>query len=189
MTLLLHSRTLTVVLISFALVGCFGSGAKHVEPDICELLDENDEWLKPLANAQANYGTPVSLTLALLEQPLSEFDKAHVLPRTADWDEYRVRTENWAASPRNIEDAVDFIGWFSQESIKRNKLSWSNVSAHYLSYRLGHGGYHRYDAEKYPELKMKADKIQQQSHKWQQSLKRCQLQWRDESWFSKLKFW
>ena len=184
-----RSRAVIFTLMSFILAGCFGSGTKHDESDICELLDENDEWLQPLANAQSTYGTPVSLTLALLEQPLSEFDKPHVLPRTADWDEYRVRSENWSASPRNIKDAVDFVGWFSRESTKRNKISWDDVSAHYLSYRLGHGGYHRYDAEKYPELRMKAEKVEQRAIKWQQSLKQCQSRWQNERWFSKLKFW
>lgn len=189
MTLLPNVRVFSLIIISLLFTGCFGSGAKPIEPDICEVLDENDEWLQPIADAQSTYGTPVSLTLSLLEQPLSNLDKHHVLPRTSDWDEYRVRTENWAASPQNIHDAVDFIGWFSRESVIKNQISWENVSAHYLAYRLGHGGYYRYDVLKYPELQIQAKQVEKRSFRWQQSLQRCQLQWQNESWFSKLKFW
>ncbi|MGB0206143.1 MAG: hypothetical protein ACPF9K_14030 [Neptuniibacter sp.] len=181
-------RTSLFLLVAASLSGCFGSGSKS-EPSICQLLEENEEWAQPLVLAQNKYGTPLSLTLVLLEQPLSELDKQHIQPRSADWDEYRIRSENWGASQKSPYDAVDFIGWFSRESLKRNKISWNDVSAHYLSYRLGHGAYHRFEPEKYPELVQQAERIEQKSNLWQQQLKNCKPQLQEKSWFSKLKFW
>ncbi|MGH1462428.1 MAG: hypothetical protein ACRBB6_10350 [Neptuniibacter sp.] len=170
------------------LSGCFAMGTKPKQT-ICEVLQENEEWVEPIVNAQSRYGTPASLTLALLEMPLSDIEKRHIYPRTADWDEYRVRTENWAASTRSPRYSVDFIGWFTHETLKRNNVRWSDVSAHYLSYRLGHGGYHRFEPDKYPELQQQAERVTLQAQRWHQELKTCQLQVEGRSWYSKLKFW
>ncbi|MGI1671171.1 MAG: hypothetical protein K6L74_12720 [Neptuniibacter sp.] len=175
-------------LFAITLAGCFGSGVK-TEPGICEQLRENDEWAEPLVLAQEKYGTPLYLTLVLLNQPLSDLDKSHINPRTADWDEYRLRSENWEAAISSPYDAVDFIGWFTLESVKRNQLDWSDVSAHYLSYRMGHGAYHRFEPEKYPELVLRSEHFSQRAELWRNQLKNCQLQLQEKSWYSKLKFW
>lgn len=188
MNLIVSWRWLSLSVLLILLSGCFGSEVKTV-PGICEQLEENDDWLQPLATAQMQHGAPISLMLVLLEPPLSDLDKPHIQPRTADWDEYRVRSENWAAAVTELRDATDFIGWFTAQSNTRNQIVWDNVSAHYLAYRLGHGGYHRFDASKYPELQQQAEQKQQQAMRWSQELKDCRLQWQQESWFSKLKFW
>jgi len=188
MSKLAVSRLCVALMLLFGLTGCFGSSVKP-ELSICEQLEENDEWAEPLVRAQEKYGTPLSLTLVLLEPPLSDLDKRHIQPRTADWDEYRIRSENWGAVQTSPLDAVDFIGWFTRESLKRNQTNWNDVSAHYLSYRMGHGAYHRFDAKKYPELVIKAQDVAYQAKQWRSQLKNCRLQLQQQSWYNRLKFW
>lgn len=170
------------------LTGCFGSDTKPAMP-ICELLDENDEWVGPAVKLKERYGTPLSLALVLLEPPLSDLDKKHVRPRASDWDEYRIRSERWDASPYNPDDALDFIGWYTQLSTQRNNLNWQGAGDHYLALRLGHGDFHRFDAEKYPELTKQAEHIQVRAERWERELQGCPSHWTSESWLNKLKVW
>lgn len=177
-----------VCVLSFALAGCFGSSSKP-QLVICEELDDTEEWIEPAIEVQQLYGTPIALTLVLLELPLSELDKPHVRPRAADWDEFRIRTERWGADPVVVEDAVHFLGWFTRETVRRNNVSWNNASEHYLALRLGHGEYHRLQANKYPQLAQQALAIQYRHDSWQRELHSCKDQWQGESWYHMLKLW
>jgi len=178
-----------VLFISLFLAGCFGGATTKPALMICDELDDTDDWIEPAVNVQQKYGTPIALTLAMLELPLTDLDKKHVRPRAADWDEFRIRSERWDAEPTEVEDAVHFVGWFTQQSVSRNGLAWNNAAGHYLAVRLGHGGYHRFDSAKYPELTQQARGIQQRYDRWQRELQGCKNRWQGESWFSKLKIW
>ncbi|EAR60539.1 hypothetical protein [Neptuniibacter caesariensis] len=176
--------------LSIVLTGCFGAGSqKPLHPSICEILDDNDEWIEPSLRAKENYGTPVFLSLALLELPLSDLDKKHVRPRTADWDEYRIRSERWDASPYEPADAVDFAAWFASETSKRNKISWGNVSGHYLSLRLGHGSFARFEKGQFPQLEQQAQQVSIRAQRWERELAGCKDVWLSEGWLNKLKLW
>ncbi|MCP4588775.1 hypothetical protein [Pseudoalteromonas sp.] len=181
-------KVLPLLALVMGLSGCFGSEVRQ-QLNICEELDNYDEWIEATVSTQLKYGTPISLSLALLELPLSDLDKKHVRPRAADWDEYRIRSERWGASPHEAEDAVDFIGWFTQQSGTRNSISWDDVSAHYLALRLGHGDYQRFDKSKFPELNQQAQQVELRAQRWQRELTACKQQWQNESWYNKLKFW
>ncbi len=181
-------KVLSLLTLLTGLSGCFGSEVRQ-QLNICAELDNNDEWIEATVSTQLKYGAPISLSLALLELPLFDLDKKHVRPRAADWDEYRIRSESWDASPHEVADAVDFIGWFTQQSVKRNSISWGDVSAHYLALRLGHGDYHRFDKSKFPELNLQAQQVGLRAQRWQRELTACKQQWQNESWYNKLKFW
>lgn len=181
-------KVVFTVVFALLLSGCFGSSSKPMLL-ICEELDANDEWIEPAVMAHQKYGAPLALTLSLLELPLSDLDKKHVRPRAADWDEYRIRSERWDASPSSPSDAIDFIGWFALQSQKRNALAWHQAGEHYLALRLGHGGYHRFDALKYPDLSQQAKGVDLRAQRWSKELAACKSQWQGESWFSKLKIW
>ncbi|MDF2181389.1 hypothetical protein [Neptuniibacter sp. CAU 1671] len=176
-----------LLFISALMVGC--SSLPPAPPSICDQLEDNDEWLQPLLSARAQYGTPVELSLALLEPPLSDTDKVHVRVRTPDWDEYRVRSENWGADSHSIADAVDFVGWFSRESVARNQIGWQDYRSHYLALRLGHGGLLRFEPEKYPELEQQALAVDSQARLWRQQITQCESDWHKKPWYSRLKVW
>jgi len=176
-----------LLFIPVLLAGC--SSLPPAPPSICDTLDDHDEWLQPLLRAKAQYGTPVALSLALLEPPLTETDKVHVRVRTPDWDEYRVRSENWGADSHSVTDAVDFVGWFSRETVTRNQIGWQNYRAHYLALRLGHGGLLRFAPEKYPELEQQARSINTQAQQWQVQIAQCEPEWQKKPWYSRLKVW
>lgn len=186
--MILSKKVFFLPVIVLMLSGCFGSSTKPALL-ICEELDDNEEWVEPAVLAQQKYGTPISLSLVLLELPLSDLDKKHVRPRSADWDEYRIRSERWDASPQVPADAVDFIGWFTQQSVKRNNIAWQDAGEHYLALRLGHGGYHRFEADKYPELAQQTKGVELRAQRWSNELQACKGQWQGESWFNKLKLW
>ncbi|MFW1677427.1 hypothetical protein ACFVYJ_06540 [Pontibacter sp. JAM-7] len=176
-----------LLLTSLLLTAC--SSQPIAPPSICDELDDNDEWLQPLLQTRARYGTPVALSLALLEQPLSVTDKANVRVRTPDWDEYRVRSENWGADIRSVTDAVDFVGWFSKETVNRNQIGWQDYRQHYLALRLGHGGLVRFQPDKYPELDRQAQGVGRQAARWDKELSSCEADWHKKPWYSRLKVW
>ena len=178
-----------LVIAGLILSGCFGSKPVKQEQDICKILDDKKVWIAPALQAESKYGTPLYVTLALLETPLTDLKKKHVKPRSTDWDDYRIRSERWDATPYNPSDAVDFIGWFAQESIKRNKIAVDDVSAHYLNMRLGHGEYFRLDRTKYPELVSQSRVVDAKAQAWKAQINQCRDSWEKKSWYQSLKFW
>lgn len=173
-----HNILLYGLLISVSfLSGCISSVIRQpeVSDTICDILEQNEDWLEPVQISKENYGTPIWLSLALLEPPLSDFDKKHIRPRESDWQEYRVQNENWDASPDNIDDAVDFIGWFTARNIKLNQLNWENTYEHYLSLRLGQSQYRYIDTANYPNLIKQAKNIARRARRWQHELPACSL--------------
>ena len=171
------------------LAGCWGGGIKPESVSICEQLDDNDEWLSPLLQAENKYFTPLSVQLSLLEFPESGRDGKYVYARSGDWDEFRMRTERWDASPARIDDAVSYVAWFSQQSRERNQIDRDAAGEHFLSMRLGHGAYHRLERGSLPSLERTAEQVADRAKRWDSELVNCRKQWKSQSWFKSLKFW
>lgn len=107
----------------------------------CDLLRHETSLRIALQDARARWKMPPAVGLALLEPPLRVGDKEQVLPYGNAWDEYRMATQNWSASSRDIHDALDFLGWTSDRNRRLLKLDWNQVEGLYLAYRLGPGAY------------------------------------------------
>ena len=174
---------------SLLLAGCWGSGVKNDTISICEQLDDNDEWIMPLLRAEKQFSTPISVQLSLLEFPGPGRGGKYVYARSGDWDEFRMRTERWDASAESMDDSINYVAWFSQQSRERNQIDGHAAGEHFLSMRLGHGAYHRMERGSLPDLERTAEQVSMRAQRWRSELMLCRSQWKNESWFNALKFW
>jgi hypothetical protein len=119
--------------------------------------------------------------------PLPRKSSAYGFAQAQDpvWGEYLSQTGNSGADRDDFEDAIDFIGWYTDGSHRRLKLSKWDAHAQYLAYHEGRGGYSRGSYQSKPWLKKVATKVKNQASKYNQQLKTCQktLDERADSWF------
>jgi len=146
-----------------ALSACTTSPPRDVN-DICAIFEEKEDWYEDAADASDAWGSGIPVMMAIIYQE-SRFQASARPPRTrilgfipgprpssaygysqaktATWDEYQRAAHRWGADRDDFADAIDFVGWYNAQSLKRSGIPLDNTYALYLAYHEGHGGYGR----------------------------------------------
>lgn len=174
--------------------------------NICDIFLGETDWYEAARDAQHKWGTPVYVMMAIMHQesrfvsdaeperdwflgfiPLPRGSSAYGYAQAQDpvWGEYLRQAGNSGADRDDFEDAIDFIGWYTDGSQKRLKLSKWDAYGQYLAYHEGRGGYERKTYQKKPWLKKVASKVKSRASRYNQQLKRCKARLNDrvDSWF------
>ncbi len=165
-------------------------------PDnICTIFDDKWRWHKHAKKSQKKWGTPIHVQMAILKQESgfqydakpgrkkllgfipwkrksSAYGYAQVL--NATWKEYIKATGNKGADRDNFKDAIDFVGWYTNKSHKKAKISKWDAYNQYLAYHEGQGGYLKKSYNKKKWLLTVAKKVETQSKKYALQIKSCQ---------------
>jgi len=101
------------------------------------------------------------------------------------WHEYRLATRSLGADRDSFEDAIDFVGWYTDVTQKRLGTSKWDAYTQYLAYHEGRTGYQRGAWKKKPWLKSVANKVKHRAATYGGQLKRCKNELDDEidGWF------
>lgn len=179
------------------LVGCSSNPPKDTHDNICYIYDHDDTWEDAANESYENWGTPPYILMAFVHQesrfthdaqpqreyalgiiPLPRRSSAYGYPQAQDpaWYDYQKATGNWSARRTNVEDALDFIGWYNYQSYKRNKISRKDTYNLYLAYHEGHGGYSRKTYQKKAWLKKVAQKVKKRAALYKKQLQNCSNQ-------------
>ncbi len=192
---MLTTKAIRIILASAVLMlsGC-STYQPHNTDDICEIFWGEPEWYEATRATQRQWGTPIFVLMAIMHQESRFIDDAEPdrpwflgvvpLPRDSSaygyaqaqdpvWGEYQRFNGNSGADRDNFEDAIDFIGWYTDGSQKRLKLSKWDAYGQYLAYHEGRGGYERKTYEKKPWLKNVAKKVKHRAMWYNQQLKTC----------------
>lgn len=155
---------------SLALVAGLAScgGGDMVSPDdldnACSIVAQRPTYLRAMRHTEREWGVPVPVQMAVIHQE-SKFDgdartpyqwSLGVIPMgrqssaygysqaiDATWDHYREETGNRHAKRDNIRDATDFMGWYMNETKRRNGIPLDDARRQYLAYHEGWNGYSR----------------------------------------------
>ena len=132
--------------------------------DACAILDERPKYLKSLQRTEDRWGVPVAVQMATIYQeskfignartpheyalgiiPLGRQSSAYGYSQALDatWDWYETSTGRWGADRDDFGDSIDFIGWYNDQSYRRNGIDRADTYSLYLAYHEGHGGYSR----------------------------------------------
>lgn len=176
-------------------------------PDnICDIFLGESDWYEAARDAQRQWGTPIYVMMAIMYQESRFVDDAQPdrpwflgvvpLPRDSSaygyaqaqdpvWQEYIRQSGNSGADRDNFDDAIDFIGWYTDGSQKRLKVSKWDAYGQYLAYHEGRGGYQRKTYQEKPWVKKVANKVKRRAIRYNQQLKTCQAGLDDQvdSWF------
>lgn len=163
--------------------------------DLCEIFREKDDWYEDAADAREEWGSPISVMMAIMHQE-SRFKAKAKPPRKkilgfipgprpssaygysqakkTTWAEYKRSAGRYGADRDDFSDAIDFIGWYNAQSNKRSGISRRDPYALYLAYHEGHGGYNRATYRKKPWLLRVARKVESRAGTYRAQLLQCE---------------
>ncbi|MEP5569976.1 MAG: transglycosylase SLT domain-containing protein [Halioglobus sp.] len=195
-------RTLLLALLLMA-VGCTTSPPSNVN-NICDIFDEKRGWYDDALDSKKEWGSPIPVMMAIMHQESRFVAKAKPPrkkifgfipgPRPSDaygysqakkstWKDYKRGGGNYGADRDDFGDAIDFIGWYNEQSRKRSGISKSDTYRLYLAYHEGHGGFNRgtYKSKKW--LTDVARKVERRAGSYQQQLNGCEKNLEKGGWF------
>jgi hypothetical protein len=168
----------------------------------CDIFDDKSGWYDSTRRVEKKYKIPIHVQLAIIHQESkfkhdakpprkilfwfipgprksTAFGYAQVLDGTWDW--YKKSTGNSGADRDDFDDAVDFIGWYTNISHKKLGISRWNAEGQYLAYHEGHNGYRKKTYRKKKWLMQVAKKVNRNASKYSSQLKKCRSRFED-SW-------
>lgn len=192
------SLSITALLsLTLLLPGCSSTPAPihaKTSDNICHIFQKDPTWEVASKKVYRKYGTPPWTQLAIVKHESSFKSDARPGrkyyfglipgPRKSSalgysqaldgtFDEFKRATGNSWASRTDIEDSLEFIGWYNRQSQKRSGISLRNARTLYLAYYLGHGGYNRKKYRNNPWLMKRAKEVQKTAVKYMRQYKRC----------------
>ncbi|HWU77868.1 MAG TPA: hypothetical protein VN043_15315 [Rhodanobacter sp.] len=129
--------------------------------NICSVFEQYPGWYRDARAAHKRWGTPVNVLMAFVEHesgyrgkarpkrprflfiPLPRKSSAYGYAQAQDpvWNEYRKANGRWFKSRKDMDDSLDFLGWYTDRIHRELGISkWDPVHL-YLAYHEGIGGY------------------------------------------------
>ena len=162
--------------------------------NICSIYYHDDDWQDAANQSYRTWGTPPYVLMAIVHQesrfkpnaqppreyalgmvPLPRRSSAFGYPQAKDgtWHDYMKSTGNWGASRSDIDDSLDFIGWYNYQSYKRLGISRKDTFKLYLAYHEGHTGYERRNYLKKQWLVKVAKKVSNRARMYRKQYRKC----------------
>lgn len=176
------------------LSACSSNPPKQTHNNICYIYDYDDDWEEAAQRSAKRWGIPEYILMAFIyqesrfrhdAQPQRDYALGFIpLPRSSSaygycqaqdpaWFDYKQATGNLHAQRTNLDDSLDFIGWYNYQSHKRNGIKRTDAYNLYLAYHEGQGGYSRKTYRHKKWLLHVAQKVKNRALLYQKQLKRC----------------
>jgi len=198
-------RLLSILLV-FAWLGlgaaCATTPPASVE-DICAIFDEKQSWYRAAKKSEKRWGTPVHVQMSIIRQessfrfdarpprrkllgfipwtrPSNAYGYAQVLDSTWKW--YEEEAGGMFADRDDFDDAIDFVGWYTNKTQKTLGVSKWDPYNQYLAYHEGHSGGQRRSYRGKRWLVDVARKVEYRAKEWGAQLDRCEDDLDDGWW-------
>ncbi len=162
--------------------------------DACAIKAERPTWYKAMLATQQKWGVPVAVQLATIYQeskfkgdartplayklgviPMGRNSSAYGYSQAIDgtWKWYLRETGNRGAKRDNFDDAVDFMGWYMDQTYQKLDIPKTDARRHYLAYHDGHTGYRRGTYRRKGWLMRISKDVQARAVKYSEQLAEC----------------
>ena len=192
-----------VLALLIVLPGCTTSPPSNTN-DVCEIFWEKSGWYEDAADARKKWDSPITVMMAIMHQesrfkatakpprkkilgfipgfrPSNAYGYAQALEST--WEGYERSAGRYGADRDDFADAIDFIGWYNEQSHRRCGIARNDAYGLYLAYHEGQGGYNRGTYRKKQWLINVARKVQTRAGTYRQQLLACEESLKDDGWF------
>ena len=198
------TRMISVFLTMAILVmaGCASAPPKR-QDNLCTIFDQYPEWYDAAKKSQDKWGSPPHILMAFVKQesafrhdakppwdwflfiPLGRQSSAKGYAQAKDgtWEAYEAETGGFLKSRSNMEDALDFIGWYNHKSHKALGISKWDPKRLYLAYHEGRGGYKRGSYKKKPGIMRIAKRVDWQAKEYGAQLRQCEDRFKCRHWY------
>jgi hypothetical protein len=185
------------------MAGCASSPPRDVD-NICNIFREKDDWYEAAKEARDRWAAPITVMMAFMHQE-SRFVATAKPPRrmiwgfipgprpsdaygysqakVSTWDWYEKSAGNYGADRDDFDDAIDFIGWYINMSVKQVGVPSNDAFRQYLAYHEGHGGYRRATYRSKPWLVDVARKVDNRAKMYNGQLASCRESLEERSWW------
>ena len=200
-------RLIFVFTIATLLSSCVSPPPENTS-NICSIFEDRRSWYKAAKKTEDRWGTPVYVSMAIIEQessfqgrarpertkllwvipwrrPSSAYGYAQVLDET--WTDYKEDAGNWGARRSSFSDAMDFVGWYTNSSTRRNRIARTDAYNLYLAYHEGNGGWARGSYNSKGWLMDVARNVQNTANVYQNQYQSCEREL-GRNWFMRLFF-
>lgn len=191
-----------ILVIACILTACASAPPKQ-QHDLCSVFAQNPDWYDYARQSQQTWGIPKHILMAFVRHessykenaktpyewflfiPLGRQSSAKGYAQAKDpvWKEYKKERGGFFKSRGDMEDALDFIGWYNSKSHKQLGISKWNARDLYLAYHEGKGGYKRGTYKKKPEVVKFANKVAKTASEYGAQLKKCEEQFKCSKWY------
>lgn len=183
--------------------GCATSPPENIN-NVCDIFREKDDWYEAAAEAREEWGSPIGVMMAIMHQESRFVAKAKPPrkkimgfipgPRPSDaygysqalgstWDSYERSAGRYFADRDEFADAIDFIGWYNDQSSRRSGIAKNDGYRLYLAYHEGQGGYNRGTYRKKQWLVDVARKVGRKADTYSGQLRGCEKDLKSDGWF------
>lgn len=203
---LLTRRTALFLLCALPLLLSACTSAPARTDNICAIFKEKKRWYKPASAAAKRWNASVPVMMAIMHQE-SRFRHNVKPPRKrylgfipgprpsnaagysqalkSTWRAYQEDTRDRGADRRRFSDAIDFVGWYNNQSRKRSAIASNDAYHLYLAYHEGHGGFNRrtYNNSNKEWLRGVAAKVSGRAKVYSAQLAQCEKSLQKRRWF------
>ena len=182
--------------------GCASAPPKQ-QADLCEVFEQYPDWYDYARDSVKKWGTPVHVLMAFVRHessyrakakppfkwflfiPLGRASSAKGYAQAQDpvWGEYQAERGRLFRSRSDMEDALDFIGWYNYKSWRELGIDRADAYRLYLAYHEGRGGYRRGTWKGKPEVQRYAKRVSESARAYKSQLARCEERFRCDSWY------
>lgn len=189
------SRRLRLVVLGVGLLllgGCASAPPRNTQ-NICQVFDQYPGWYHDARAAQKRWGTPVNVLMAFVQResgfnrkarpkrphflfiPLPRRSSAYGYAQAQDpiWEEYRKANSGWFKSRKDMDDSLDFIGWYTDRIHRELGISKWDPKHLYIAYHEGIGGYRRGHWRSNRHLLQAAAGVDHRAREYGAQLRRC----------------
>lgn len=190
------NRRFGVLALVLAIASC-GGGDFSPPSDLenaCAIVAERPQYHSAMRRTESRWGVPIAVQMATIHQeskfignartpyqyalgviPMGRQSSAYGYAQALDstWDDYRSDTGNRSARRDRIEDATDFMGWYMNQTNKRNGVSLQDPRNLYLAYHEGQTGFARSSYKSKPWLMNVASKVADRATRYEAQLISC----------------
>ena len=191
------------ILITICLLTACASTPPAQQHNICAVFEQNPAWYDYARESEHTWGIPIQILLAFVMNesgyrqgakperdwflfiPLGRKSSARGYAQAKDpvWEEYKQERGGFFRSRGNMEDALDFIGWYNAKSHKELGISKWDTKNLYLAYHEGRGGYRRGSYKKNPEVIRIAGRVARTAGDYGVQLKKCRERFKCRKWW------
>ena len=180
------------ILVSCGLVPS-GTAPRNLD-NACSIVQQRPQYFRAFKATERRWGVPVNVQMAVIHQesrfkanaktpmryilgiiPRGRQSSAYGYAQALDgtWEEYKKSAGRFVARRSNIHDATDFMGWYMNNTKRRNGIPLSNAKNQYLAYHEGQTGYARGSYRKKNWLLSVANKVSSRASMYETQLRRC----------------
>ena len=171
--------------------------------DICSIFEDRHDWYTAAKKSEERWGTPTHIQMSIIREESSfrydarpprkkmlgfipwtrqsnAYGYAQVLDST--WVRYKNDTGRQYADRDDFDDAIDFVGWYTNLSNRSAGISKWDPYNQYLAYHEGQAGWRSGTYQQKNWLKKTAQRVDHRARKWWVQLQNCEEDLDDRWW-------